>query len=178
MNNIQYISHLYSFFVSLANQKIYMTTLNIIQTMLAPALMISGCGLLLLSQNNKYSNVITRIRVLDEERRRIKHTLETTEKLSQIEEKRLKNINIQSVKLFERVRYVRNTVLSYTLAVGAIILSCLALGIQIMAEINLSPLVLGLFMIGMAFVLLGVFYGVLESNAGYKIISIEINEDI
>lgn len=155
-----------------------MNTTEIIQTMLAPALMVSGCGLLLLSQNNKYSNVINRIRFLDEEKRRMLHTLETNGKLSIIEEKRKTCVELQTSKLFKRVRYVRNTVLCYTLAVGAFILSCLTLGVQVIQTINLSPVVLGLFMTGMIFVLLGVVFGVMESKTGFDIIKIEINEEL
>ena len=38
----------------------------LIQGMLAPGLMISACGLLLLGINNKYSLVVNRIRLLNE----------------------------------------------------------------------------------------------------------------
>ena len=43
---------------------------QIIQLMLAPGLMISACGLLLLGMNNKYSLIVNRIRLLNEERRK------------------------------------------------------------------------------------------------------------
>ena len=46
---------------------------QLIQGMLAPGLMISGCGLLLLGMNNKYSLVVNRIRLLNEEKRKIFH---------------------------------------------------------------------------------------------------------
>ena len=45
---------------------------QIIQAMLAPGLMISACGLLVLGMNNKYSIVVNRIRLLNEERRKLK----------------------------------------------------------------------------------------------------------
>lgn len=41
---------------------------EVIQLMLAPGLMISACGLLLLGMNNKYSLVVNRIRLLNEEK--------------------------------------------------------------------------------------------------------------
>jgi len=41
-----------------------------IQLMLAPAVMISACGLLLLGISNKYSSITNRLRILNEERRR------------------------------------------------------------------------------------------------------------
>jgi len=45
------------------------TFLKAIQLMLAPAVMISACGLLLLGINNKHSSITNRIRLLNEERR-------------------------------------------------------------------------------------------------------------
>ena len=45
--------------------------IEVIQLMLAPGIMISACGLLILGINNKYSMVVNRIRLLNEERRRI-----------------------------------------------------------------------------------------------------------
>ena len=50
-----------------------MPIVQLIQGMLAPGLMISACGLLLLGMNNKYSLVVNRIRLLTEEKRRIFH---------------------------------------------------------------------------------------------------------
>jgi hypothetical protein len=44
------------------------TSVDLIQAMLAPGIMISACGLLLLGTNNKYSLVVNRIRVLEEEK--------------------------------------------------------------------------------------------------------------
>ena len=44
---------------------------EVIQLMLAPGLMISACGLLLLGVNNKYSLVVNRIRLLNDEKRKI-----------------------------------------------------------------------------------------------------------
>ncbi len=44
---------------------------EVIQLMLAPGIMISACGLLLLGMNNKYSLVVNRIRLLNEEKRRL-----------------------------------------------------------------------------------------------------------
>ncbi|MBK7267803.1 MAG: DUF2721 domain-containing protein [Ignavibacteriales bacterium] len=41
---------------------------SLIQAMLAPGIMISACGLLILGMNNKYSLVVNRIRTLNEEK--------------------------------------------------------------------------------------------------------------
>ena len=44
---------------------------TIIQLMLAPAVMISACGLLLLGITNKHTSITNRIRLLNEEKRRL-----------------------------------------------------------------------------------------------------------
>ncbi|MBK6682755.1 MAG: DUF2721 domain-containing protein [Ignavibacteriales bacterium] len=41
---------------------------SLIQAMLAPGIMISACGLLILGMNNKYSLVVNRIRTPNEKR--------------------------------------------------------------------------------------------------------------
>lgn len=44
---------------------------KVIQLMISPAVMISACGLLLLGANAKYSNVLNRIRLINDEKRRL-----------------------------------------------------------------------------------------------------------
>ena len=71
---------------------------SVIQAMLAPGIMISACGLLLLGMNNKYSLVVSRIRALADEKRKLitppKHG-----NLNAVEENRLNNINLE-IELF------------------------------------------------------------------------------
>jgi len=45
--------------------------IQVIQLILAPAVMINACGLLLLATSNKYSSVLNTIRRLNEEKRRL-----------------------------------------------------------------------------------------------------------
>ena len=154
-----------------------MNVVEIIQIMLVPGLMVSGCGLLLLSQNNKYSNVINRVRFLDDEKRKLQHQLEE-EKLSEIFIKRMNSIKMQIEMLAKRVQYVRNTVLAYTVAVGFFILTCLSVGLQVaLPAHDLSKLILIVFLAGMACILIGVVFGVMEAAIGFKIIKIEMNND-
>ena len=72
---------------------------QLIQGMLAPGLMISACGLLLLGMNNKYSLVVNRIRLLNEEKRKIFHQ----ESIDESESSRLSNIELQISHLIERI---------------------------------------------------------------------------
>jgi hypothetical protein len=153
-----------------------MTIVEIIQSMLAPGIMISACGLLLLGMNNKYSLVVNRIRVLDEEKRKLNQLAEER-KLNLHQEKRLNSIIIQTQKLAYRVKLVRNAVIAYSSAVAFFILTCLTIGLSfIIGDVDISSLVTILFLTGMVSVLTGIIYACLEVMKGYKIITIEINE--
>src|ERR1035437_4500105 len=100
------------------------TIVEIIQLMLAPGIMISACGLLILGINNKYSLVVNRIRLLNEERRKILAKL--GDKAFNLEENvRLESISKQLTALRYRVKLVRNTVLCYTIAVALFVITSL-----------------------------------------------------
>ncbi len=147
---------------------------EVIQLMLAPGLMISACGLLLLSMNNKYSLVVNRIRLLNEERR--KFFSKAGERDFNYEENiRLESISMQLTKLAFRVKLVRNAVLSYTLAVAFFVLTSLFIGLEyVLGSESLNYLVTILFLAGMLLVLLGVIYAAYESKKGYDIIRLEV----
>ena len=91
---------------------------EIIQLMLAPGIMISACGLLLLGMNNKYSLVVNRVRLLNEERRKAIHKTSADKSFNYQETQRLESISMQITSLVYRVKLVRNAVLSYTIAVA------------------------------------------------------------
>jgi len=153
-----------------------MTIVEIIQSMLAPGIMISACGLLLLGMNSKYSMVVNRIRALDEEKRKLKQIAEES-KLNQHQSKRHNSINLQTTKLAYRIRLVRNAVVFYSIAVAFFILTCLAIGLNFMlGEMNLSGLITVLFLLGMLSVLTGIVFACLEVLKGYQVITIEIEE--
>ena len=150
---------------------------QVIQLMLAPGLMISACGLLLLGMNNKYSLVVNRIRLLNEERR--KFFSKAGERDFQYEENiRLESISMQIRELTLRVKLVRNAVLSYTVAVAFFVLTSIFIGIQYATESeNLNMVVTILFLIGMVLVLIGVAFAAYETKKGYDIIHLEIQVD-
>ena len=147
---------------------------QIIQLMLAPGLMISACGLLLLGMNNKYSLVVNRVRLLNEERRRflIKNS---GRDFSYEENVRIESISKQITHLLVRVKLVRNAVLSYTIAVAFFVLTSLFIGLQFASdEIHLTALIIGPFLLGMLSVVVGIIYAAYETKKGYDIISLEV----
>jgi len=146
---------------------------HLIQGMLAPGLMISACGLLLLGMNNKYSLVVNRIRLLNEEKRKIFHQ----EQIDEIDGSRLSNIELQISHLIERISLVRNAVFSYSLAVALFIVSSVLIGVTIG---NKTPgfdwLIVAFFYAGMFAVFMGIVFAAIEVWKGYRIVKIEISE--
>jgi hypothetical protein len=153
--------------------QISVTTINVIQAMLAPGLMISACGLLILGMNNKYSMVVGRIRLLNEERRR----LGSAGPAGDTQRSRLESIAAQLAELLHRLRLVRNAVVGYSSAVALFILSSLFIGIRILAGAEWPESVaLILFISGVLAVLAGIFFAASEAVLGYRIVLMEAGE--
>lgn len=150
---------------------------EIIQLMLAPGLMISACGLLLLGMNNKYSLVVNRIRLLNDERRKILYKMDDKDFIYQ-ENVRLASILKQLDALVFRVILVRNAVLSYTIAVALFVLTSLSIGAEEIFNINrLNTLITILFSLGMVSVLIGVIFAAYETYKGYEIVKFEVEAE-
>lgn len=150
---------------------------QVIQLMLAPGLMISACGLLLLGMNNKYSLVVNRIRLLNEEKRHFFN--KAGEKDLQYQESvRLESISVQLRGLELRVKLVKNAVLSYTIAVAFFVLTSLFIGLDYVTGSSGSIyFVTATFLLGMVLVLLGVIFAAYETKKGFDIIHLEIKAD-
>lgn len=152
------------------------TSVDLIQAMLAPGIMISACGLLLLGTNNKYSLVVNRIRVLEEEKRRLV-SQKNKQSLDEEQSRRLKSIELQVERFAFRVKLVRNTVFFYTMGVAFFILASLSIGGDFFfSTIELQALSVVVFLLGMISVLIGVMHAAKEVWKGYEIVKIEIVE--
>ncbi|MEG8946569.1 DUF2721 domain-containing protein [Rosettibacter firmus] len=147
---------------------------NIIQLMLAPAVMISACGLLLLSLNNRYSLLANRIRLLNEEKRRL--LLKAGEKALDTEENvRLASIAKQIEALVYRLKLVRNAVLYLVSAVSLFVLTSILLGLSsIFVVQKMDTFIIATFLVGMLLVFIGVFFAGFESKKGFDIIKFEV----
>ena len=150
---------------------------KIIQLMLAPAVMISACGLLLLGANNKYSNVLNRIRLINDEKRRL--VIKTADHGATPEEDlRLVSAVRQLQHLRDRAKLVRNSVMSYTIAAGFFVLASLLIGLALFQGfVEIHYISTATFLIGMIMVFVGVIFGVLESKKGYEIVQLEIGAE-
>ncbi|NUN09145.1 MAG: DUF2721 domain-containing protein [Ignavibacteriaceae bacterium] len=142
--------------------------------MLAPGLMISACGLLILGMNNKYSIIVNRIRQMNEEKRRFMVKAGDIA-LSYDDEVRLKSIAHQLSELSVRLFYVRNAVISYSVAVALFVLASMFIGVGfVLQNRTLEMIVIFAFSVGMLLVLSGVIFAALESKKGFDIVKYEI----
>jgi len=150
---------------------------QIIQLMLAPGVMINACGLLLLGINNKYSMVVNRVRLLNEEKRRL--TQRAADKHFSYEDNiRLESIAQQLKRLVFRVRLVRNCVLCYTSAIAFFVTTSFLIGVQyFLKEINLTGITVASFILGMTMVITGVIFAFFETKKGYDIVQFEVKAD-
>lgn len=146
---------------------------QLIQAMLAPGIMISACGLLLLGMNNKYSLIVNRIRLLKEEKRK----LFDKQQVNEPESNRISNIELQISHLIHRISMVRNAVFSYSVAIAFFIVSAILIGVKINIEISgFYWIILSFFYAGMLAVLTGIIFAAIEVWKGYRIVRIEISE--
>lgn len=153
----------------------YAAVVQVIQLILAPAVMINACGLLLLATSNKYSTVLNRIRLLNDERRKLVRRAgeKTFEEMG-----RLESLSRQVDRLLLRGRFVRNTVLCYSAAIGLFLMTSLLMALGYFAESFNSPAaVMVLFLLGMTLVLCGVGFSFLDTKRGYDIVVYDVKVD-
>lgn len=154
---------------------VMLNAVQVIQLMLAPAIMISACGLLLLGINNKYSIIVNRIRLLNEEKRNL--LLKVGEQPPSTEiNVRFESITKQLLHLSERIKIVRNAVLSYVIAVALFVSTSLLIGISSFLSIEkLNFIIIGTFLGGMISVFVGAVFAGIEIKKGYEIVIYEID---
>jgi len=151
------------------------TAIQAIQAILAPALGISAVGLLLLSLSNRYSIIINRIRLLNDEKRRFYRHIGEDQELAYPDNVRFMSITKQTTELLLRSRYVRNAILSMQTAIGMFVLSSVAIAINLfITTMVLRAIPSVIFMIGMIALFVGIIFYSLEIYRSYKIILLEV----
>ncbi|MBD2311822.1 DUF2721 domain-containing protein [Desertifilum sp. FACHB-1129] len=149
-----------------------------IQAIVAPAVMISSCALLFLGLSARYVAIITRVRLLNDEKRQLLYQL-IAYPTGQDRERRLLNIDRQLQILVRLTWFVRNAILCQITAVTFFVLACFAIGIEFLAGIMTRNLPLYLFSLGMLAVLSGVTFMGCDIFNSYRIIQLEVStEDV
>jgi hypothetical protein len=155
-------------------EPISMNAIQAIQAILAPAVGISAVGLLLLGMSNRYSAIIARIRLLNDERRRFTRQIADQQDLSYADNARFMNIRKQTEELLYRSRTVRNAILAMQAAIGLFVLTSVGIGLSLVAGKEFDAMVpLGLFLVGMLFVFVGITFAGLDVYRSFRVVLLE-----
>ncbi len=153
------------------------SVIQIIELILAPGVMISACGLLLLGISNKFTSVLARIRALTEEKRRLLNNASHRE-FDSMEKQRLESVGRQIKELLTRARLIRNSIFCYLFAIGLFVTTSLLIGMDYFFSFKLlRQLILYAFLSGIVIVFAGVIFWVLDTLKGYKIVKFEVQVD-
>lgn len=150
------------------------TAQQTIQAILTPALMISACGLLLLGLNNRYATVISRIRLLNDEKRRKLADPEGIDR-EYVDALRFESVMRQIPSLITRVSYLRRALLFLWIGVICYLLSSLLLGAGLFLGIDAPTLAVWVFMIGLASAVVGVIFALLDIALAYRVLKLEVD---
>jgi hypothetical protein len=154
------------------------TVVQIIQAILAPAIMISSCGLIMLGLQNRYAFIVNRIRLLNEERRRLVKQFTTQKELDYAENVRFHSIRKQMEELARRAFILRNAILFEIVAVLFFVLTSFFIALYFFVEslfIEILPLIS--FLSGMASVFIGLILLGREIATAYRVITLEIKAE-
>jgi len=151
------------------------SVIQIIQLILAPAVMINACGLLLLATSNKYSSVLNRIRLLNDEKRKL---IKKAGEKNFEETQRLESLARQIDQLMRRAKLVRDAVMCYTGAIALFILTSLLIGFSFLIRgFQSDSAIMIAFLAGMVTILAGVVFSFLDAKRGYEIVQFDVLVD-
>lgn len=153
-----------------------LTVIQAIQLIIAPAVMINACGLLLLGVSNKFSVLINRIRQLNEEKRQF--SMDEHIDFSPLEMQRIESIGVQLRELLVRGKLLRNSLVSYFTEIGIFVLTSVLIGVDYFSlAINLRLSILYVFLSGLLMLFAGVIFGTFDIFLAYKIMKYEVEVD-
>ena len=154
------------------------SAIGTIQDILAPAVMITGVALLLLTFTARHSALVNRIRLLDDEKRQIRRRM-VSGNPSETEEARLRSIKNQLNLLLPRLAYVRNGMLCHLIAVLFFVVTSFLIGLgHLPTPSGPTQTAISItFTAGMFLVLVGVAFLALEVFVSYKVIVVEVTEE-
>ncbi|MEZ6318260.1 MAG: DUF2721 domain-containing protein [Phycisphaerales bacterium] len=106
---------------------------QVIQQIVAPSVMVSACGLLLLSSTARLNTVLARIRAFHRERLDVwAKEAAPGSRAAQIRSLHLEGLELQTRKLHSRARLLRATMLTLFAATACNLLSVIGLGVHLM----------------------------------------------
>jgi hypothetical protein len=146
------------------------TVAQLIVQMVSPAVMISGCGLMLLTLGNKYARVVDRIRAFAAEARALH---EHGDRLAAADAARMRTLDLQIPDLFRRGRLLRNAVLHFYTAVALFVVCSFTIPLTRFGAPSWVPLVM--FCAGMACVLVATSNAWRETLLSFRLLNLEVS---
>ena len=140
---------------------------QLIVQMVSPAVMISACGLMLLTLGNKYARVVDRLRAFGAEYRTLK---KLGADAAVIDSDRMRDLETQFPHVFSRGRLLRNAVLFFYTAIMFFV------GCSFTIPLGVPELSLVLFCMGMGSVLVGTIFAWRETLLSFRLIRLEAPE--
>ena len=142
-----------------------------IQYMIAPAVMVSSSALLLLGFHNKFSNLASRFRVLNQEKRLLSQKAHKEE----TEAARLNSLVVQVDQLMKRASYVKNAILFTYLAIICFVSTSILIFLNVYVSFQLNNAIAVVILAGFLALVTTSIFMVLETTLFYQVIVIEKN---
>jgi len=150
------------------------SALQTIQAILAPALMISACGLLLLGLNNRYATVVNRIRLLNDEKRRRLADPDSVDR-EYVDAIRFESVMRQIPLLLTRANHLRRSLIFLWSGVIGYLLTSLLLGVSLFLRVHIAVAAVWVFLAGITAALLGVLFALLDIGMARRVMRLEID---
>ncbi len=155
-----------------------LTATQAIQAILSPAVMISSSAFFLSGLNARHSTLVNRVRLLNDERRRLVKELINRGELEYTENVRFLSIKNQIDILVKRIWYIRNAMLCHIGAAIFFVLTSFAIALNIFfTGLFVREIPLYLFVVGLFLVLCGVCFLGLDVLISYRVILIEVKSE-
>ncbi len=152
-----------------------LTATQAIQTILSPAIMISSSAFFLSGLNARHSTLVNRVRLLNDEKRRLIKEFVKRGELEYTENVRFLSIKNQIDILVRRIWYIRNAMLCHITAAIFFVLTSFTIGLNIFfATPFVREIPLYLFVVGLFLVLCGVCFLGIDVLVSYRVILIEV----
>ena len=144
-------------------------TIQDIQYVLAPAMMVSSAALLLLGFQAKFSNLASRFRALNHEKRLLSLKVSRDEP----EEDRLRSLAEQVNSLMARTTYVKHAILLSYVGIVCFTGTSVLIFLNVYSASQWHDAVIAVFMIGLVCQLIGALLMILETQLLHKALTLE-----
>jgi len=140
--------------------------IDFINASLAPAVLLTGVGLLLSGLQTKYSTLALAIRQLNSEKRA------ATDGSSE-----LARLRKQIESLMQRAKLVRNAIFCFYACVFFLVFSSIALGLSVLSLIDSTNTIFAVFGVALLLLFSGLWYATREALLSYRIVQLETNDE-